>query len=101
MKFLAVAMALCASVLLTFAAPAAVQAADGDPCGDARFLTFPAWYNGLTVQNGEDCDIVAPGETGTFSTFVWKIVLNIVEILLNASGYAAVAASCKHSSVAS
>lgn len=56
-------------------------------CND-RLLTFPAWFRGLTDGN---CDIKVPeGSKGGLSTFVWKIVLNIVEIILQAVGYLSV-----------
>lgn len=61
---------------------------------DRRFLTFPAWYNGLVGPNGT-CDIVPPSSLGgnsetQLSRFIWKIVLNVVDILLQAVAYVAV-----------
>lgn len=71
-----------------YAAPAVKQCNSG-------FLTFPAWYDGLLDGN---CKIDFPkGESGTtsqeskgLSEFIFTIVLNIVEILLQLVGYAAV-----------
>src|SRR5690606_20449869 len=60
-------------------------------CGSDSFLGFPAWYKGLTEVNGENCDIKSPSEAGGATKFVWIIALNIVEMILRASGYAAVA----------
>lgn len=59
---------------------------------DTRFLLFPAWYNGLVQADGEDCNIVSPNseEIGGIDKFIWRIALNIVEILLVAAGYLAV-----------
>lgn len=62
---------------------------------NSGFLTFPAWYDGVTDGN---CDIQFPeSEKGTteqessgISQFVFTIALNIVEILLQLVGYAAV-----------
>jgi len=67
---------------LAVAAPQPVLAA----CND-RLLTFPAWYRGLTTDN---CDIKSPTEAGGLQTFIWTIVLNIIEIMLQAVGYLAV-----------
>ena len=56
-------------------------------CND-RLLTFPAWYKGLL--NG-DCNVRSPQDVGGISTFIWTIVLNVLEILLQLIGYLAVA----------
>lgn len=62
-------------------------------CND-RLLTFPAWFKGLT--DGE-CNIKSPSDfksttdsTG-LSTFIWKIVLNVIEFGLQLAGYMAAA----------
>jgi hypothetical protein len=52
-------------------------------CG-APLLTFPAWYRGLV--NGE-CDILSPTQVGGLGPFVFKIVLNIIDIMLQLVGY--------------
>ncbi len=60
---------------------------DAASCGS--FLTFPAWYDGLT---GANCEIISPQKTGDetgISLFVWRIVLNIIEIVLQVIGYIA------------
>ncbi|MCK9623145.1 MAG: hypothetical protein M0R47_21745, partial [Methylobacter sp.] len=36
-----------------------------------------------------DCNILSPDKAGGLSTFIWKIVLNIIEIGLFIAGYAA------------
>lgn len=59
-------------------------------CGEEGILGMPAWYRGLT--NG-DCSIKSPSDSGDgkgLSTFIWKIVLNIINIVLVIIGYAAV-----------
>lgn len=56
-------------------------------CNDARFLTFPAWYRGL-VKPG-DCSIKNPADVGGLSNFIWKVVLNVLEILLQSVVYIA------------
>lgn len=66
-----------------------------DKVCNSGFLTFPAWYDGLLDG---DCNIKFPkSEKGTtqqeskgVSEFVFTIALNIVEILLQVVGYAAV-----------
>ena len=55
----------------------------------ATLLGFPAWYNG--IARGADCEIVSPTEVGGIANFIWIIVLNVVEMILRAAGYAAVA----------
>lgn len=70
--------------LVTIAAPQPVSAA----CND-RVLGFPAWYKGLTTSS---CEIRSPSSVnGGISTFIWTIVLNIIEFLLQLVGYLAVA----------
>ncbi len=54
---------------------------------DGRLLTMPAWYNGLTDS---ECNIKSPAEAGGLSPFIWKIVANIVEMLMHLTGYLAV-----------
>lgn len=74
------------AVLPAATVQAQTAASTADKCNQG-FLTFPAWYRGLTNEN---CDIKSPAEAGGLSTFIWTIVLNLVEILLNVVGYAAV-----------
>lgn len=52
-----------------------------------RFLTFPAWYRGLT--DGA-CNIKSPAKAGGVSNFIWTIALNIIEMVLQIIGYLAV-----------
>ena len=58
----------------------------GDAC-TSRFLTFPAWYRGL--QQGNGCTVKPPA-SDKLSTFIFTIVLNIIEIGLQLVAYAAV-----------
>jgi hypothetical protein len=55
-------------------------------CNDT-LLTFPAWFKGLTDGN---CEIKSPTAAGGLSTFIWTIVLNIIEMMLQLVGYIAV-----------
>lgn len=65
----------------TMATPQPAYAA----CSES-LLTFPAWYKGL-LDGG--CNIKSPKDAGGLSTFIWTIVLNIIEIMLQAVGYIA------------
>lgn len=59
-------------------------------CSNGSFLTLPTWYRGL--QNA-DCSIMSPtgpGGAGGIGPFIWKIVLNIIDIILNLTAYVAV-----------
>lgn len=57
-------------------------------CPD-NVLTFPTWYRGL--QDPATCDIESPGSGETaLGDFIWKIVLNVIEIALQLVGYLAV-----------
>lgn len=59
-------------------------------CGDEGVLGIPAWYRGLTEESN-NCAIKAPiGDDKALSTFVWKIVLNIINMVLVIIGYIAV-----------
>ncbi|QQG50861.1 MAG: hypothetical protein HZB75_05080 [Candidatus Saccharibacteria bacterium] len=57
-----------------------------EACGE-RLLTFPAWYRGLT--DGV-CNIKSPQQAGGLPTFIWTIVLNVIEMALQIVGYLAV-----------
>ena len=55
---------------------------------NSRFLTFPAWYNGLT--NG-DCNIVSPDSLPNgLTSFILMIATNMIEIVFQAVAYIAV-----------
>lgn len=58
----------------------------GAACG--QFLTFPAWYRGLSKN---DCkDMMSPDDVGGISTYIWTIVLNVIEIAVQVVGYLAI-----------
>lgn len=98
-KFVIIGLAsICA---LALSAPVQAQPSDelqqaesGGTCSqNTRFLLFPAWYNGLLDPDDSDCGIISPSklnEEDGLSVFIWRIALNIVEILLVAAGYLAV-----------
>lgn len=63
----------------------------GDGCS-ADFLLFPTWYRGLD-REGSTCNIDMPtsGNDGqNVQTFIFIIVLNLIDIALRVIGYAAV-----------
>ncbi len=73
--------------LLAIATPATPVHA-GSPCNTSIML-IPAWYDGLV--DGE-CNIDPPKRTdGELSSFIWTIVLNVVEAMLIIAGYVSVA----------
>ena len=78
-----------ASPVAIVATPQATYAADPGNC-ETRILGIPPWYRGLTKTDSTgDCTIKSPSEAGGLSSFIWKIVLNIIEIALIAAGWIA------------
>ncbi|HSW77248.1 MAG TPA: pilin [Candidatus Chromulinivoraceae bacterium] len=67
------------------AAPAPPTDSGTSTCSDT-LLTFPAWFKGLTDGS---CNIKSPTDAGGLSTFIWTIVLNIIEMCLQLVGYIA------------
>lgn len=58
-------------------------------CKDT-LLTFPAWYKGSNVQDQTSCDLKAPpSSTAGLQTYIWTIVLNVIEFLLQLVAYLA------------
>lgn len=62
------------------------------PDCEQRFLTFPVWYRGFAVKDGAgNCGIMSPVDApGGIGGFIWRIVLNFIEIVLHAVGYLAI-----------
>ena len=60
---------------------------------DASVLGFPTWYRGLGAPQGADCSITFTGVMkegdSAFGDFIWKIALNIIEIVIRFMGYIA------------
>lgn len=75
---------LLAGAVAAVAVPTPAAAAGG--C-DTRFLTMPPWYRGLT---NNDCSIVSPDAVGGIGPFIWRIVFNLVDIMMQVAGYVAV-----------
>ena len=52
-------------------------------------LTFPVWYRGLVDDT--TCELKDPSQiTGGLTAYIWQIVLNLLDIALQAVGYIAV-----------
>lgn len=71
--------------------PTATAQAPAATCTANGFLTFPAWYRGLTDG---DCNIVSPGDGPgqvSLQNYIWVIVLNVIEIALQLIAYITVA----------
>ena len=60
-----------------------------DACSNkGKILTLKPWYSGLT---NNDCSLKNPGtDTNSQANYIWKIVLNIVDDLLQLIGYTTV-----------
>lgn len=58
-------------------------------CGDAHFLTMPAWYRGVAKEANGSCQVQVEA-AGGLKQFIWTIAFNIVEIMLNIVAYVAV-----------
>ena len=50
-----------------------------------RFLSIPAWYDGLT--KGSNCELKSPKEVGGIEAYIWKIALNVLNIILQLVAY--------------
>lgn len=73
------------AVVNPVAAPVSAAAA----CGDDGILGIPTWYRGLPKD--DKCGIQGPsGDDKALSSFIWKIALNIINMVLVIIGYIAV-----------
>lgn len=81
---------LVVSPFAIVATPQTTYAADPGNC-ESRILGIPPWYRGLTKTDSTgDCAIKSPNEVvGGLSGFIWKIVLNLIEIGLILAGWIA------------
>lgn len=76
--------ALLATSLATV--PAAAASKTSADCA-RPILTFPVWYRNLPVN--DDCSLKGP-DAGGLSAYVWTIVLNVIDILLQVVAYLSV-----------
>lgn len=51
-------------------------------CEQNLLGVIPPWYRGLTKEEKNNCVIKSPDESGGLTTFIWKIVLNGIQIAL-------------------
>jgi hypothetical protein len=90
--FFAVGFAmLVAAPIFAVAVPQTVAAAN-EKC-EVSILGIPPWYQGLVVQETDgSCSIQGPGSGNNLdlSGFIWRVVLNVIEIALYLVGYIAV-----------
>ena len=77
-------LGLFSSFLVSAAMPAQSTYA---ACGDARFLTMPAWYRGVATQEDGNCNVSVEAAGGDLERFIWTIGFNIVEIMLHMVAY--------------
>ncbi len=84
--FVSAFILLVAAPLTTVVLP--VQASAGPSC-EGSFLGIPPWYRGLTA---DDCSIAAPdpNDSEALQNFIWKIVLNGVQMALVLAAYIAI-----------
>jgi hypothetical protein len=75
-----------ASPVMAVATPQPVSAAG---C-EGRVLGIPPWYRGLTKENPPKCDLKSPNDLGGLSNYIWRIVLNGVEMAIVIVAYIAV-----------
>lgn len=83
--FTGIFMLFVAAPVTTTVLPSQASAA-GASC-EGTFLGVPPWYRGLT---NSDCSIKSPTEVGGISNFIWRIVLNGIEMALVIAAYVAV-----------
>jgi hypothetical protein len=84
--FLGFSMILLGMISINMLVVSPVSAA----CDNERLLTFPAWYRGLTVKNGDSCNIKKPVGKNGVQKFIWTIILNVVEVMIQAVAYISV-----------
>ncbi len=76
-----------AAPVATVATPQYVSAAGS--C-EGRLLGLPPWYRGLVRGTPPKCDIVSPNDVGGLSPFIWRVVLNVIEMVIGITAYIAV-----------
>jgi len=77
---------MIASPVMALTTPQSVSAAG---C-EGRVLGIPPWYRGLTNNNPPVCDLRTPDDVGGLSSFIWRIVLNGIEMAVVIAAYVAV-----------
>lgn len=77
---------MIASPVMAVTTPQAVSAAG---C-EGRVLGVPPWYRGLTKENAPACDLKSPNDVGGIGNYIWRIVLNGIEMAVVLVAYVAV-----------
>lgn len=88
--FIMAAFTVLSASFVGLAIAPATYAAGADSTCDATFITFPAWYNGLSNKSNGECVVMSPADAGGLSAFIWHVVLNIIAILLQVVVYVTV-----------
>lgn len=80
---------VAAPVATTTLSPSVSAASSG--C-DTSFLGIPPWYRGLTTGSGANCTVISPNDpsVGGLQNFIWRIVLNGIQMALVISAYIAI-----------
>lgn len=99
-KGLLVAVVFLSTLVAPVLLPAQVHAAPavGEITSECEkgILTFPVWFRGMgqveriNTDGTINCTIASPDAVGGLGNFIWKIVLNVIDIILQIIGYAAV-----------
>jgi len=74
---------MASPVMVTTVVPTATAATDQVNC-EKRFLGIPPWYSGLT---NDDCSLKGPDDVGGIANYIWRIVLNVIEMAIVAAAY--------------
>ena len=75
-------------VVGVFGANIVISETSAAACPDGKIMTLKPWYDGLLDVDG-NCAVRSPGDDANAqANFIWKIVLNIIEDLLQVVGYA-------------
>ena len=81
-------LAVSLIVVGVFSANIVISETSSAACPDGKIMTLKPWYDGLLDVDGS-CAVRSPGDDANAqANFIWKIVLNIIEDLLQVVGYA-------------
>jgi hypothetical protein len=84
-----------AAPLITVATPQSTYAVSSDKSCERSFLGIRPWFRGLAGRDaGDKCVVIGPGQELNgkkldLSGFIWRIALNVVDILLAITAYVA------------
>ena len=75
---------MIASPVMALTVPQTASAAPG--C-EGRILGIPPWYRGLTNNSPPECNLLTPEQVGGIGNFIWRIVLNGIEMAIVLATY--------------